>query len=1441
MKNIKAKILAIGMLSTIIFSGIISNTIPEKSFSLPLVYSKNEKDKDSTQLDNQDINNASLVLKGPNGKGTSLSANNASKTKVLFKDGINLPIGISGEHDVKSEIDLNANYKHPFTRIDSVTFPKGDVFDVYRTIKMTEVWNDYWHGEEHEYDESASFWGFDGLNSSNANIVNPGNGEGFDWYGTSWDEVKNKKSQYGTSETSTIVKNGDTDVLVGSGDLLNEYKDTDDNSNGNGGYKGSTTVKLYATLKDEKLTLNLKTNNVNNFQYENLKNIFLRPVSISGQKPLELLKEYNSSLEKVESDIDNSVINGVGTKNIWTSKQKFSDLDKILKRQIPTVANISIPSTGWKISFYKDQAADNKYNITDFIDSPDFFYRIEPDGSNLPLIPQYEGSTSTLNQTNVFPIHIPFVKNYSLNSKSKTGFSTSGQKDKFKIVKSKEYENKYDIYTNNDLEFSFVSDGWLKLGSKGFDGNREENYSLDFDIDRSKFGDESNNWIKEAYVSNAYVSSHNINVNQNGIIQSENKDGYWIKTSIIDDIYKQININIDDQKNNLIHTLFRWTYLFSGDELAKNSKSLVGQKFENDNSVFKAYQDNSLNEAIESHFITPVEIGKSFRFDVHYDSTPLLGDEINSSDDFIYSATPQWVEGKNTDNIVNPYWSTETYDPNTGYDAFGNHNLNNSDTKGIGLGDNPFLSGETDGPSDYARFINDSGNVGWFLDDQGSTVKWNDDKFDWGIHDKDGKWYNQDQDGTDLNNFNKNLWGGMFDKLGNSFSDESLDDVRPHEDAVGQKIGTSPEHIIMKEKDNSLEDYYLFQLNTGTFNQKENKWDLDSNWTLNDFLGKNPNNKETKWSIDEEKLIKSNVNIASVDSYSDDWIYSNGADLNNPKSLSYASKTIYVNKGNIDGFPEFDFKVVVTPWQTPDDSLEDRFEHKEGTINYLESKDGKNLIKNMQQRMIFKQDSTATYEQMSKDVNLAFDAESLFQQISVFDNSKDVATYDTTKIIQQLSNLQIPSNNQKWSDVPNLKIKNSITNNQKNFLKSEIRKLLIDNDAYTKDFYGNIINNNEWSIDTGSIYEVVNKSGSNPLWGSFDSIKKADLDEYGELTPEATRRIVNKNYSNWSFPSEKNIDKSTSYSKIPDSLFSINPDSLKIDHKKNFALQVEVKHQPTKNSTMYGNKNIYVPLWVTDKAERTIPPSLTTEFISKWKQNIFNSISVSGKWKPFIDNNEFNTGFWNFVDPTKRPIYSAGNLINPNDPNGMGDDKTTDVDESKDDVIKNIYFKRNQIVSSLYNQTYYETIGDGKYKKDSYDFIASSFYKTTKEIWGMGEEDVGLTFGISTYDINDLNKKVYDTGLQGILLNQDTLDIYIKPNKNVDQSKWIIHGETIIKGIEIPDINGLTTPEKQPPIPVWHMSMITKILIILISIFVLLIMITIITLIFRIKKNKKLV
>ncbi len=337
------------------------------------------------------------------------------------------------------------------------------------------------------------------------------------------------------------------------------------------------------------------------------------------------------------------------------------------------------------------------------------------------------------------------------------------------------------------------------------------------------------------------------------------------------------------------------------------------------------------------------------------------------------------------------------------------------------------------------------------------------------------------------------------------------------------------------------------------------------------------------------------------------------------------------------------------------------------------------------------------------------------------------------------------------------------------------------------------------------------------LWGTIPEGEidpNKDLDEYGQLTPEATKRIVDENINKWVFPNKGNIANKVVGDSIPDSLFIIETTTGETTHNKNYALKVEIDHKPTRGSTYYGEKEYYIPLWVTEKSMRSIKQiqqfdedgNKTEEYL-KLENYIISiikeSVTTQDIWTPQMNMYDFENGIWSYVNPEDRPLYDPGELFNLNDPSGMGfgdDPNTLDIDESKDDKCKNTSFKRKEIVSFMYSQTYWidstpidpstgEPIeGESVWEKTQHTIFTDAFYEVALKLNKLTESDIDIIFGINgSENISNTDK----------LLVDDTVSVWIKPQKDQTQSKWDVVGSAEYHKYKIPNVPGLELPETQ--------------------------------------------
>ncbi len=202
-------------------------------------------------------------------------------------------------------------------------------------------------------------------------------------------------------------------------------------------------------------------------------------------------------------------------------------------------------------------------------------------------------------------------------------------------------------------------------------------------------------------------------------------------------------------------------------------------------------------------------------------------------------------------------------------------------------------------------------------------------------------------------------------------------------------------------------------------------------YTLNHFLGKYNTGEtpEVMWFFDEEYFIESNPFIKTIDE-EPEWTFlnksldSDSPELNNPKSHEIAYKTITINNGLTS---ELSFKVFVTPWQTNTDNIKTTLEREYSTKEYFTTKDGSDLIKNMEERKIISfptinsNDEEYIKKQKAKQANLMFDVPSTKVQQEIFKTSTNISDEDVEEIIKELFMIQIPDSGEEWIDVANFK------------------------------------------------------------------------------------------------------------------------------------------------------------------------------------------------------------------------------------------------------------------------------------------------------------------------------------------------------------------------------------------------------------------------------------
>ncbi len=363
----------------------------------------------------------------------------------------------------------------------------------------------------------------------------------------------------------------------------------------------------------------------------------------------------------------------------------------------------------------------------------------------------------------------------------------------------------------------FISDGWINFGAKEFDGNRQYKYSMDFMTNPAS--EKYSNWSKEVFVPKNIAD---LDTGIEGVEEDAIREGYWVKNELVDDLM-EIDPSGEDK-----HTLMRWAYLFSPEYKTSESGEIesVGRVVEEDVFDFYTLYNNSLDEVPGSYdSVSSNRVDEPIKVKINFDSTPMIDSEINNNSSLIYSAKPVWGEGDpaGANGLINPYYSKETFNLDTGTDAFGNipKNQDFKFNQGEGYGDNPFTKGRTSGASEYARYLDDEGKINWFLDSSGFGVKW--DEIDWTAH--EGNWYNINSAGEEDKDFTKEDWSKMSSNSGYVFVDESFTDILPSFEPEGDKRALYPEHVILG-KNGKIEDAFFFPIKS--IRWRKHNWTSDS-------------------------------------------------------------------------------------------------------------------------------------------------------------------------------------------------------------------------------------------------------------------------------------------------------------------------------------------------------------------------------------------------------------------------------------------------------------------------------------------------------------------------------------------------------------------------------------------------------------------------------------
>lgn len=1459
-KRIKRKIIE-SVLGVSLLTVGVAKIIPSSNQNVVLAtYSHSSKEGEyDTILSNRNLNPDNINEKNLVGQSSDKTYNQTTistddKTTKNVWDFEDIKIGNSKVDDqpekYKRTLTINIKPLTNMQNITSVSFDSGEKWDVFRTLNWYDADNGAFDASYTK--ESLTFWnGFGSIDESGRNDdLSKSDVE-------NWDEMSDeeKAKQEGITNSVTITPDSGK-VLISSirtpmehNGTADYYDDTEPSYYGSkSGWKGWLSMKLYGELDTEgnftftfECYHELDSDEFDGYydygNHNTIKGIHLPEMNVKGELIKTPLYEYDDSWNT--EIINNSISN---TKKIWTSEDKiYYDGTESTINSLEYIVNKSLENSNmdWvgfndDLEFIFYDSDGNKIeeggNLSDSNISFEVVGLGEDATSNFPSV--YDGNE---NKTARFDLEIPYVESYNiLTNLDGDGLSESGNASSFFVEKT-DKSSEWNIYANDDIKLEFVTDGWLTAsGPDGYQTGQVLTFetSTDFGLlgeDFSSDIDIYNNWTNRIWFlipdsevdgENTVTSNDAINIlESNGLEYEVDDQGVWTSAQNLDEIYP-VGDGGSGQYSKSLHSKMRWSYIFSPEYNNSSENENSGSESTLGRNGKETHVLTAFSNASGSEISTPLELEK-YKFNLIFDSTPLLDREVNTNENLFYTAEQTWGDA-DPGSLVNDYeWEdaaeiqwTKGYEEKI--DIFGNsveEVKSNGEYVWSGTGNNPWNTTITDSdgnPITVAEYT--------YTKDSDGKVVWDEDADGNSIADTTYPWYDESKV--------------------NGNPDGANEDTPAQMEAEGNKTSTDYKHYITQINTEEEEFRDVFVINLGN----DGTGEVGSGYTLDEWIGSLSETDGIHWFYDGDFIFESNPFIKTISTgevvevVEDDY--------------PYAVQEVILNKGD-----PLEMKAwLVYTETTPEFCIEYQLTER-GYEDYFQTTEGRDLLDNIESRQVLNftklNEDTGDEEEMSNEeratlANKEFDAHSLAVQKQIYLNSINIDSYSDLDDEIALWGLQ------QQLDYSSDNLINTIMFKPGNSLsKEEIEWIQEGIDSYlpyvTFDGYSTILgsewknetqvlNPKEWTIRVGDFYYMDGNVGENT-----NNITDLTFDEYNQLN---SSNYITGNISSWDVGDPTN----RAGTKIPEnySTISVN-ESGEIIWGGELAVEVKVIHNPTRNSNVYGERSLYIPIWVTDLSVYLLQ-QLDDEVVDSFV-DILEFMAMSTEFEP-------PSNYEVFVNPKNRTTLDPGKNLNtygnsydqwarggsltqeeqwyfdyceerdiePLTPEETGDWKSSNgqwegfgdnpinnvldtgeenpyskshIDESDDDVNKGFVLTKQQYINFLYNQNIWGLVpdenSDDGYKEEIVD-TSTFFTDLLFNFTDLTSNDISFEFGINGKQLNEISSTE-------AILADDEITVWVHGVPTNENSKWIVKepegGIEYSFNVWVPD--NLELPDVQPP------------------------------------------